>query len=110
MEKRKHYRVKTTIFLLDHDKYLDEPGRARITNIGPKGAFVETDRELPVGTRVTLAFRLPGRLRRYKVPAIVRWIPGGEKKGFGVEFTKMGWLARRELSKWVLKKYMEGME
>jgi uncharacterized protein (TIGR02266 family) len=107
MERRKDYRVKTRIFLLKPDE--DKPTEAKISNIGPNGAFVRSDSPLPVGTRITLVFRLPGKLKKFKVPGIVRWLREGKKCGYGVEFISMGWKTKRELAKWVLKKYIDSM-
>ena len=107
MERRTEYRVKTRIFLLKPEDISDKAGEARITNIGPNGAFVTTDAELPIGTRITLVFRLPGKLRKFKVPGIVRW--QRDSDGYGVEFMAMGWKVKEDLSKWVLKKYLDAM-
>jgi len=104
MERRRDYRVRARIHVLSPKKLSGGTGKARITNIGPKGAFIQSDKILPVGTRLTLIFRLPRGLKRYRIGGVIRWTRGGGSPGLGVEFVGIGNRASEEIADWVLKR------
>jgi uncharacterized protein (TIGR02266 family) len=60
-------------------------------NLSSGGTFVATNRELPIGTQITLMLGFPGLLEPISVQGIVRWARGhdsgdGEEAGAGIEF------------------------
>jgi uncharacterized protein (TIGR02266 family) len=59
-------------------------------NLSSGGTFVATNRELPVGTQITLMLGFPGLLEAIAVQGTVRWTRGasddGEEAGAGIEF------------------------
>jgi hypothetical protein len=59
---------------------------SRVRTIGMGGLFISTPNPVPVGTKLRLAFQVPGGNLRPE--AIVRNVAPGQ--GMGVEFTRMG--------------------
>jgi uncharacterized protein (TIGR02266 family) len=59
-------------------------------NVGIGGMFVATDRQLPVGDRLTIELALPGHVRPIAVGAEVRWVqaPDGRPSGMGLRFLR----------------------
>ena len=59
-------------------------------NLSSGGTFVATNRELPIGTQITLMLGFPGLLEPIAVQGTVRWTRGatgdGEEAGAGIEF------------------------
>jgi len=67
-------------------------------NLSTGGTFVATNRELPIGTRITLVLSFPGLLEAISIEGTVRWTRGatptpnqgvvqpGEEAGAGLEF------------------------
>jgi uncharacterized protein (TIGR02266 family) len=55
-------------------------------NIGAGGAFIATDRPLPVGERLRLTFSLPDAAAPVSVGAEVRWMREGPSAGMGLRF------------------------
>jgi uncharacterized protein (TIGR02266 family) len=67
----------------------DESFVATSKNVGVGGLFVATDRQLPVGERLTLELALPGFVRPIAVGAEVRWVhqtAEGRAAGLGLRF------------------------
>jgi hypothetical protein len=58
---------------------------SRVRTIGMGGLFIATPKPAPVGTKVRLAFELPGG--NVQPEAIVRNVAPGQ--GMGVEFTRL---------------------
>ena len=66
-------------------------------NLSSGGTFVATNRELPVGTQITLVLSFPGLLEAISIEGTVRWTRGagtkdevvvqGEEAGAGIQFT-----------------------
>ena len=61
-------------------------------NLSSGGTFVATNRELPIGTQITLVLGFPGLLEPISVEGTVRWTRGPqdgsqEEAGAGIEFT-----------------------
>lgn len=77
---RRHARIRT-----DLPAQLNE-ARVVLRDVSSGGAFVATDTPLPVGTRVTLRFRLLGSMP-CEAAGRVAWT--GTGSGFGVEFERM---------------------
>ena len=110
MERRKNYRVKTEIVLiLDDNNEQAILKKAWITDLGPKGAFIESQKLPEVGTRITLSFRLPGRLIKFKIPAIVRWI-SPSLAGFGVQFLGTEGNINKEVAQWIMNQYIKDVK
>lgn len=70
-------------------------GQAFSRDISPSGAFIKSDRVLPVGTRLTVRFCLPGTWDALQCTAIVRFNSQGTGHpaplgGFGIEFEGLG--------------------
>ena len=59
---------------------------SRVRTLGRQGLFISFPNPPPVGTKLRLAFEVPGG--NVQAEAIVRNVVGGE--GMGVEFTKLG--------------------
>jgi uncharacterized protein (TIGR02266 family) len=77
-------------------------------NLSSGGTFVATNRELPIGTEITLMLGFPGLLESISVHGTVRWTRGaadGEEAGAGIEFTPGP--ARDQLAA-VIEKIREG--
>jgi uncharacterized protein (TIGR02266 family) len=59
-------------------------------NLSSGGTFVATNRELPIGTQITLVLGFPGLLEPIAVEGTVRWTRGAstdvEEAGAGIEF------------------------
>lgn len=60
-------------------------------NVSLNGAFIKTDREIPVGTHLRLRFSLPGQMKEIRCGAIARQSVGDNPaprhtRGVGVEF------------------------
>jgi Tfp pilus assembly protein PilZ len=69
---------------LDTTLKIGEQEHARtLTNLSLGGAFVEHDERIPIGTRVTLEFRIPNREQPVAIGAEVRW---AAESGAGVQF------------------------
>ncbi|HEY6478032.1 MAG TPA: TIGR02266 family protein [Polyangia bacterium] len=68
----------------------NESFAATSKNLGVGGMFVATDRQLPVGDRVTVELSLPGHIRPMAIGAEVRWIqPSGDRSaGMGLRFVR----------------------
>jgi uncharacterized protein (TIGR02266 family) len=60
-------------------------------NLSSGGTFVATNRELPIGTLITLVLGFPGLLEPISVEGTVRWTrghaDGDEEAGAGIEFS-----------------------
>lgn len=61
----------------------DQEHPRTLTNLSLGGAFVEHDERLPIGTRVTLEFRIPNREQSVAIGGQVRW---AADDGVGVQF------------------------
>lgn len=61
----------------------DEAFERTLTNLSLGGAFIEHDQRVPIGTRVTIRFRIPNRESPIEVGAQVRW---AAEDGIGVQF------------------------
>ena len=59
---------------------------SRVKTLGMGGLFISTTEPPPIGTKIRLAFEVPGG--NVRADAVVRDIIPGE--GLGVEFTRMG--------------------
>lgn len=61
-------------------------------NLSSGGTFVATNRELPIGTQITLVLGFPGLVEPISVEGTVRWTRGagatdGDEAGAGIEFS-----------------------
>ena len=71
----------------------------RLVNLAVGGAYI-LGRRLPMGTRVRIAFALPGQ-EKVDAPATVRW---GDIGGSGLQFDGL-----RARETWALGKYLESL-
>lgn len=73
-------------------------------NISLGGVFIDTDRALPFGAKVTLKFRIPTQSEPVEVDGQVRWVEmdEGQVRGIGVRFEGL-----RARDVWALNKYFE---
>jgi uncharacterized protein (TIGR02266 family) len=73
-------------------------------NVSLGGVFVEADRALPFGARVSLKFRLPTQTDVTIVEGQVRWVEmeEGQVKGIGIRFEGL-----RARDVWALNKFFE---
>src|SRR5829696_5764791 len=88
-EKRRDTREPVTLFV-EYEGADDLLGDYT-ENLSSGGTFVATNRELPVGTHITLMLGFPGLLEPISVQGTVRWARGhdsgdGEEAGAGIEF------------------------
>lgn len=88
-ERRRHRRRTVRVLV----EYLSDAGLCydTATTLGAGGLFIETDRPLPEGTAIKLAFQLPGSDVRHEIEGRVAWAhrPSGGSvgaAGMGVEF------------------------
>src|SRR5262245_54862995 len=57
-------------------------------NLSSGGTFVATNRDLPVGTQITLLLGFPGLIEPIAIEGTVRWTRGeGDERGAGIEFS-----------------------
>lgn len=78
---------------------------AKLENVSENGAFVLSERPLPVGTFVNLEFSLEGSGTRVRVLGLVRWVddqPGNV--GMGVQFLEVSTPDRNHLNRYVDKR------
>ncbi len=68
-------------------------------NMSLGGLFLETEARPPMGTKVTLRFRVPTQKEPIEVGAVVRW---ADENGFGVQFDGL-----RARDVWALGKFFE---
>jgi uncharacterized protein (TIGR02266 family) len=89
-ERRREPRESITL-LVDYDGAADLVDDFT-TNLSTGGTFVETDRQLPIGSPVRLVLSFPGLLRPIALEGVVRWHgPGGDQThGLGIEFANLG--------------------
>lgn len=73
-------------------------------NISLGGVFLETDRTLPFGVRVSLKFKVPTQSELVMVDGQVRWMEqeGGYVRGIGIRFEGL-----RARDVWALNKFFE---
>ena len=68
--------------------------REYATTLGAGGLFIESEHPLPRGTRLKLAFSLPGRETRHEIEGRIVWAEGPAETGpapcspgMGIQFT-----------------------
>jgi uncharacterized protein (TIGR02266 family) len=89
-DKRKSDREPVTLFV-EYEGAEDLLGDYT-ENLSSGGTFVATNRELPIGTQITLMLGFPGLLEPISVEGTVRWTRGhdgespDEEAGAGIEF------------------------
>jgi uncharacterized protein (TIGR02266 family) len=73
-------------------------------NISLGGVFIESDRSLPFGARVSLDFRIPTQSEAVLVDGQVRWLEmeDGHVRGIGIRFEGL-----RARDVWALNKFFE---
>jgi uncharacterized protein (TIGR02266 family) len=73
-------------------------------NISLGGVFIESDRALPFGAKVSLDFRIPTQSEPVLVEGQVRWIEleDGQVRGIGIRFEGL-----RARDVWALNKFFE---
>jgi hypothetical protein len=78
--------------------------RGTTRNLSLGGIFVELDRALPFGARVSLCFQIPTHKEPTMIDGFVRWIDQeeGEVRGVGILFDGL-----RARDVWALSKYFE---
>ena len=89
--KRRRYRRRTVRVLVE---YLSSAGLCcdTATTLGAGGLFIETETPLPPGSRLKLAFQLPGGDVRHEIEGEVAWSrrpaeAGAGNAGMGIEFS-----------------------
>lgn len=85
-EQRKHHRVPVVLGVVCIPADGGEPLVAAVKDISVGGMFIESEKQLPFGSTVTLVLNGMAA-RELRVPGIVRW---SEKHGFGVQFGLLG--------------------
>lgn len=85
-EQRKHQRVPVHLVVTCIPADGGEPLEASVKDISLGGMFIESEKQLPFASIVTLI--LKGVVaRELRVPGVVRW---SEKHGFGIQFGLLG--------------------
>jgi hypothetical protein len=98
-EQREHQRVSAHLDVI----CIPSEGEAiegAIKDISVGGMFVESEKQLPFASTVTLVIRGMAA-RELRLPAVVRW---SEKHGFGVQFGLLGAYATHAIVDFVKKK------
>lgn len=90
MRRRRRHRRMTVGIEVEYAAPLGS-GRARATTLGAGGLFIATDHPLPTGSRLVVAFALPGGAQRHRIASRVVWrqLPGddpGRTAGMGIAF------------------------
>jgi uncharacterized protein (TIGR02266 family) len=85
-DKRRHDRAPVALVV----EYLDASDLVRdfTENLSAGGIFVQTPRELELGTQVQLTLSFPGLLRPIALTGVVRWLRAEpeDDRGVGIEF------------------------
>ncbi len=90
-EHRKHRREAITL-VVEYDG-ADDFVTDVTENLSEGGTFVQTDRDLGLGTQVKLVLSFPGLIEPIKIPGVVRWSRQEgpeEERGVGIEFAAKG--------------------
>jgi len=87
-ERRSHNRIPVQVRVSIH--YTGQEFTASSRNLSAGGVFLETDQQVPVGTRVRLRFTVP-IIAKYPIRAEgeVVWVGGDVPPGLAVRFTDM---------------------
>lgn len=85
VERRQHPR--TPVSVLVRVEYTGQEFAALSVNLSAGGVFLDTERRLPVGTRVHLVFTVP-IIAKYPIRAEgeVAWLGSAQKAGLAVRF------------------------
>jgi uncharacterized protein (TIGR02266 family) len=77
---------------------------AHTRNISLGGVFIDTDKILPFGARITMRFSVPTQAEPVEVTGQVRWLESEEQRprGLGVRFEGL-----RARDVWALNKFFE---
>lgn len=80
------------------------PFASHTRNISLGGVFVESDRTIPFGARVTVKFRVPTQSDPIVADGQVRWVEmeEGQVRGIGIRFDGL-----RARDVWALNKFFE---
>jgi hypothetical protein len=82
--------------------------KVTIVNIGPEGAFCQTDTILPQGTHVLVGFGLPEMNSSVSAEGVVRWVSRqGEGGGVGIHFTRISKDEKEVVYRYTLLKHAE---
>ena len=85
--KRKHPRVEMAIPAeLFEGEGRAAPHQATVGNLGPDGAFVQSDVKVDQGAKVRLVFKLSSHPLPLDFEAEIRWVRDGAGGGVGVHF------------------------
>lgn len=92
LPERRHRRAVINLRFTYHPN--NQVRQAFSRDLSKNGAFLKTDRMLPLGTQVDLSFRLPGAWQEIRCRGVVRSNCEGERhsahqSGFGIEFAEI---------------------
>ncbi len=110
-EKRRYRRLDTN--LEARVKNLSEPAsddvNATIVNLGPEGAFLNTESLLPVQAQIALDFKIDSYPKEINVIAKVLWHKRSEtgEQGFGCQFVHIPLFEKNIIIDYILRRYAE---
>lgn len=98
-DRRREPREPVTL-VVDYDGVDDLVGDYT-SNLSAGGTFVQTEREMPLGSEVRLVLSFPGLLRPIALEGVVRWVHegGADERGVGIEFKDYDDRVRDELAR-----------
>lgn len=83
------------------------PPLAKITNIGPEGAFLSLPGPYQMDQRLKLRFALAEGVEPIETDAVVRWARGADPVGIGVQFVALAEEARQAIYYFCIRKIAE---
>jgi uncharacterized protein (TIGR02266 family) len=82
--------------------------KVTIVNVGPEGAFCQTDAVLAQGTHVLVSFGLPDMNASVNAEGVVRWVADREEgSGVGIHFTRIDEDEKEAVYRYTLLKHAE---
>jgi hypothetical protein len=109
-EKRRYRRLDTS--LEARVKNLSDPNsetqQVTIINLGPEGAFLSTEKMLPVQSQIALDFRIDSYPKEINVIAKVLWHKRSEAEtGMGCQFVHIPLFEKNIIIDYILRRYAE---
>jgi len=85
-----------------------DPVDVRIVNLGPEGAFLDSQELLPVQTQVALDFRIDSYPKEINVIAKILWHKTTEvEHGMGCQFVHIPLFEKNIIIDYILRRYAE---
>ena len=82
--------------------------KATIVNLGPEGAFCQSESLIPQGTHVIVSFGIADMNVSVNADGIVRWVSQAEgREGIGIHFTRITKEEKDAVYRYILIKHAE---